>query len=764
VSLPPAAADRVPPAEAAGPAGAVHQATLERAFGRIFGVVAMAIVLQFWVSSGPMRGQRPGSLAASLLLSGLLARQALLAFRRPPSQRDVNLLAAATVALVLAAQILAERGSLFLDQEAYVMVVPTAAAWAVWSRRLVIPVPLLLMILGTGPWQPGASLAVQQAVGALPTVIVAGVAARFMRAGARQADAAADRLSRQLAAQDAALAAEEAERRAANSVHDDVLSVLRAVAVTDQPLPWSVLVAKARQAQAALARRVRPGKRGPVDLVSELRRQVQEVTPELAIRWRVARDLEVPAAQAEALCGAAGEVLRNVVAHAGVVDAAVTARGDGSGGVEVTISDDGAGFDPAQVGPLSRGLRSSVLGRVRDAGGNAEVISSPGRGTMVVLTWRPAGESGAAAVDPLEWARRLAPSPQLIFLGFMLPALLAGLLLLCLCWRDTRWQAAAAAVSASLVGLAVICARCLSRVRMTRRVAVSLTAAVTALATVGSLAVAPGTTDSFAFWVSGNTGIVIAAVYFIRGPVPGLTALALDLAALTVGVLACGSAVPIGARASILGAPMIGAGLAVGFLAAFRGLSTYTESQLALYRERLSWQARAEAISRVDRAALEYARRVAGPVLALAASAQAPDPALRLAAALANATLRDELLAPGFLTTALAESVRAARTTGARITVDFARQGDATLVETARELLAAALADLGEGGDVTLQVHPQTEGHPVQLILHLRSRPSDRGALRLRARECSALISDFGDHELLVRLQPGPFAAAVPTP
>jgi len=151
-------------------------------------------------------------------------------------------------------------------------------------------------------------------------------------------------------------------------------------------------------------------------------------------------------------------------------------------------------------------------------------------------------------------------------------------------------------------------------------------------------------------------------------------------------------------------------------------------------------------------------------VLALAASAQAPDPALRLAAALANATLRDELLAPGFLTTALAESVRAARTTGARITVDFARQGDATLVETARELLAAALADLGEGGDVTLQVHPQTEGHPVQLILHLRSRPSDRGALRLRARECSALISDFGDHELLVRLQPGPFAAAVPTP
>jgi signal transduction histidine kinase len=745
-------ADRAPSAESTGPGGAAHQVTLERAIGRIFGAVALAIVLQFWVSSGPMRGQRPGSLAASLLLSGLLVRQALLAFRRPPSQRDLNLLAAATVILVLATQILAVPRSPFLEQEAYVMVVPTATAWAVWARRFVIPVPLLLMILGTGPWQPGRSLAVEQAVAAGPTVIVAGVAVRFMRASARQADHAADRLSRQLAAQDAALAAEEAERRAANSVHDDVLSVLRAVAVTEQPLPWSVLVAKAELAQAALARRVRPRQRGPVDLGSELRRQAQQVTPELALRWRVGRDLAVPAAQAEALCGAAGEVLRNVAAHAGVRAATVTVRGDGSGGAQVTISDDGAGFDPAQVGPLSRGLRDSVRGRLRDAGGNAEVISSPGQGTTVTLTWRPGGQSGAAVVDPLEWARRLAPSPQLIFVSFMLPVLLAGLLLLGLRWQDQRWPAAAAAVSAGLAGLAVVCARCLSQVRMTRRVAVSLTAAVTALAAVGSLAVAPGTTDPFAFWVSGNTGIVIAAVYFIRGPVPGLIALALDLAALTVGVLACGGALPIGAQASILGSPVIGAGFAIGFRAAFRGLSNSTESQLVSYRERLSLQARAEAISRVDRAALEYARRVAGPVLALAASAPAPDPALRLAAALANATLRDELLAPGFLTTALADSVRAARTTGACITVDFARQGDVTLVETARGLLGAALADLQEGDDVTLQVHSMAEGHPALLIMHLRSRRSNHGALRSRARECSALVSDLGDDELLVRL------------
>ena len=201
------------------------------------------------------------------------------------------------------------------------------------------------------------------------------------------------------------------------------------------------------------------------------------------------------------------------------------------------------------------------------------------------------------------------------------------------------------------------------------------------------------------------------------------------MAALTAGLLVTGRGIAAGEWVSILTSPAIGAGLAVAMLAAFRSLSSYTESQLAEYRERLRLQARAEAISRVDSAALENARRVAGPVLDLVASGQAPNPALRMAAALANATLRDELLAPGFLTPPLAERVRAARTAGARVTVDFARPGDAALVETARGLLAAALVDFDADDDVTLQVHPPAEGHPALLLLHVRGKPSDHAAL-----------------------------------
>jgi hypothetical protein len=348
----------------------------------------------------------------------------------------------------------------------------------------------------------------------------------------------------------------------------------------------------------------------------------------------------------------------------------------------------------------------------------------------------------------------MAPSPPLIFTGFMLPIVLAGLVLLCLHWQNMRWPAAAATAFGGMLGLAVLSARYLSQVRMTVQVGVCLTAANIILAAVASLAVAPGTTDEFAYWVAGNSGIVIAAVYFIRGPLFGLIALAVDLAVLMAGLLATGRGIAAGGWVSMLTSPAIGAGLAAAMLAAFRSLSSHTESQLAGYRERLRLQARAEAISRVDNAALENARRVAGPVLSAVVSRPAPDPALKTAAVLANATLRDELLAPGFLTTDLADCVQAARMSGAQITVNIARHGNPALTESARRLLAAALDQGDTLAEATLQVHPPAAGHPALLMLHLHSQgTSEHLSLRECARDCGALLKELGDNEFLVRLQ-----------
>ena len=97
------------------PADAVHQIGLERALGRIFAVFMTLMVVEFWSSTATLAGQRPGSVAANLLLSVLLTGLALRALSRPPSPRGLCLMVTATVALLLLSRALAVPGSPFLE-------------------------------------------------------------------------------------------------------------------------------------------------------------------------------------------------------------------------------------------------------------------------------------------------------------------------------------------------------------------------------------------------------------------------------------------------------------------------------------------------------------------------------------------------------------------------------------------------------------------------------------------------------------------------
>jgi hypothetical protein len=269
------------------------------------------------------------------------------------------------------------------------------------------------------------------------------------------------------------------------------LSVLRAVSLAGQSLPWSVVVSKAQGAMNALARQVLRAGHGLADLGSALRRQAGEAAAGgLELRCHIDGGLDVPAPAVEALSAAAGEALRNAAAHSEADRAVLTARGSQPGVIAVTVADEGTGFDPARVGPACSGLRNSVRARLSDTGGRAESISALGQGTSVVLTCGPPQAASAPVADPLAWARRMAPRPRLIVVGFMLPILLIGLASLCLRWQDMRWQGAAVAVFLACIGVAALCARCLSQVRMTRATTWGLAAANTILVAVGPLAVA----------------------------------------------------------------------------------------------------------------------------------------------------------------------------------------------------------------------------------------------------------------------------------
>jgi signal transduction histidine kinase len=54
--------------------------------------------------------------------------------------------------------------------------------------------------------------------------------------------------------------------------------------------------------------------------------------------------------------------------------------------IQVFVRDRGAGFDPTAVPATRRGVRESIIGRMRRVGGRAMVHSSPGGGTEVEIT------------------------------------------------------------------------------------------------------------------------------------------------------------------------------------------------------------------------------------------------------------------------------------------------------------------------------------------------------------------------------------------
>jgi signal transduction histidine kinase len=73
------------------------------------------------------------------------------------------------------------------------------------------------------------------------------------------------------------------------------------------------------------------------------------------------------------------EALQNVFLHSGANSAVVTVRQD-DGSLFLSVEDDGCGFDPEKT----RGL--GMLGmeeRVRQLGGQFEVQSTPGKGTVL---------------------------------------------------------------------------------------------------------------------------------------------------------------------------------------------------------------------------------------------------------------------------------------------------------------------------------------------------------------------------------------------
>lgn len=226
-----------------------------------------------------------------------------------------------------------------------------------------------------------------------PAVLLRGA----WRAAARL-DAIADAASTASADASRAAAAVATRRELDAVVHDTVLAALH-TAVRDPRAPE--LPQLAERALSTFASE-RPGRLdGGREVTAEevgrrLQASLSAVAPDADLEVRPGPS--VPAEVARALTDAALEAARNARRHGGgagsAPDIGVLVRATPEGeGLEVTVTDDGVGFDPSLVPPQRMGLAVSVRERMSRVGGRADLVTATGSGTTVRLVWRPGVEA-----------------------------------------------------------------------------------------------------------------------------------------------------------------------------------------------------------------------------------------------------------------------------------------------------------------------------------------------------------------------------------
>jgi signal transduction histidine kinase len=235
-------------------------------------------------------------------------------------------------------------------------------------------------------------LAIGLGVLALETALIGGLLVQ--RSHRRLAEDEARRLARRLLT-----AQEDERRRLARELHDDLSQRLALLSIdaaqVERSLPASAEKDSTRKMRQDLARlgddvhdlsyRLHPSVLDDLGLNEALKVECEQFSRRESMPARLTSfqaPSPLPSEVAVCLFRIAQEAMRNAARHSGAsrVNLAVTTT---NGHVQLAVSDDGVGFDPAR-GRIRRGLgQASMRERAALLGGMVEVESSPGRGTTV---------------------------------------------------------------------------------------------------------------------------------------------------------------------------------------------------------------------------------------------------------------------------------------------------------------------------------------------------------------------------------------------
>jgi signal transduction histidine kinase len=175
-------------------------------------------------------------------------------------------------------------------------------------------------------------------------------------------------------------------------VHDSVLTTLLTAARADTAAEQTFAAGMASAAIAHLreAALVTPddGSVVRIALVADgIRDAIKQLSAPFTISVARLGPRAIPSVAGEAMHAAAVQAAVNSIIHAGDTARRRVRITDRDGALHVEVADDGVGFDPDHVSRERLGLRVSIIERLANAGGRAEVRSRPGEGTTIRLRW-----------------------------------------------------------------------------------------------------------------------------------------------------------------------------------------------------------------------------------------------------------------------------------------------------------------------------------------------------------------------------------------
>lgn len=217
------------------------------------------------------------------------------------------------------------------------------------------------------------------------------VVAVLVLQSARSTDQADDASVRAQVALAEAQAKSKEKLRIDGLIHDSVLTALMNAAESKDSESARASSALSAEALTKLEKIGENNSHGDAiacsDLFDSIILAAQRIDPEITISKNCPINIQVNVAARSALTEATIQAVQNSLIHAGSKAKRSISLYSSESLIRIVVKDDGVGFRPSRVNKGRLGIKVSILGRMEAIGGSANVMASPGKGTMVALKW-----------------------------------------------------------------------------------------------------------------------------------------------------------------------------------------------------------------------------------------------------------------------------------------------------------------------------------------------------------------------------------------